>query len=364
MAGLEECNDFMRSLPGIEVIEVGTSAGGRPILAAAYGEREPLNRTSTSLSSSTGGLGPVAWNVDKSRPVSFFGDEPRQKQVVVFQGNIHGAEIEGTVAAMNVLNLLAHGTDLRGQRHDRLLEEARKTRLIVIPHANPDGRARWEPARQLQTASKKEQQGVVMGCLPDGSPLAYGPCKGVFPIPVSEKLGAYYNDDGVNLNHDRFLDSDRAPETDALLRFYLQEMPDAAILAHTDTGTLLTSAPEYVPAEVQGVYARIAGAVISEMRRRKLPVFSYPHAARPGGMMRAFTQSDAVYHQCGANAFCVEFPRSVEGNVLSFDTVLDIGLCVIESILIYGNDLGFRPCLRKHLIDGRIVTKYGKLTEV
>src|SRR5690606_3714932 len=145
---------------------------------------------------------------------------------------------------------------------------------------------RWEPATQLVTASQAQVQHVTQGTLPDGTPLAWPDCKHVFPIPVGGVLGTYYNDAGVNLNHDRFLDAERAPETDALLSFYLEQMPDATVLSHTDQGTLVGSPPPYVPVEMQHHYSRIGGAVAYELRRRRLPIFSYPHFTRPGGMSR------------------------------------------------------------------------------
>ena len=360
VAGLAECERFLRALPEVEVSEIGRSAGGRPLLAATLGEREPIARTSTSLSSSMGGVGLAGWDPDKWRPASFYGPE-RGKPVLVIQGNLHGSEIACTVAAMNLLNLAVRGTDLRGRENEPLRRAVRALRLVVIPHANPDGRARWEPARQLEDCTKEQAQRVTQGRLADGTPLAWPSCKSLFPLPPGGLLGAYYNDAGVNLNHDRFLDADRAPETDALLRFYLEEMPDAAVLAHTDMGTLLGGPPPFVPEEIQGVHHRIAGAVAAEVRRRGLPVFSYPHFARAGGMSRAFTQPDAVYHQCGATPLLVEFAQSTDGHRLSFDTILDVGMAVLETIILYGLEIGFRPALRKHLADGRTVTAYGPL---
>jgi len=356
VSGVDQCHEFMKGLPGIEIIEVGTSAGGRPILAGVCGEREPLERTSTSLSSAMGAVGGRGWDFGGEHlyPKSFFGAEPRKKPVLVFQGNIHGSEIAGTVAAMNLLNVIAHGVDLRGRKHERLRQEAQRMRILVIPHGNPDGRARWEPALQLETTTREQMQRVTMGYMADGTPLRWPSCKMVFPIPEGGRLGAYYNDGGVNLNHDRWLDRDRAPETDALLRFYLEEMPDAVIIGHTDQGTLIGHPPPYVPEEIDYIHARIGGAVATEIRKRGLPIYYYPHWMRPGGMQRAMTQPTAVYHQCGATPLMVEFPcRRPDENEVTFEEILDIGLCVFETVIIYGNEFGFRPERRRHLVGKR-----------
>jgi len=341
------------------VTEVGRSAGGRPILAGAVGAKETLQRTSTSLSSSMGGIGGAAWQFEKFYPPSFFGENKREKPVLIVQGNIHGSEIAGTVAAMNALNVLVHGEDLRGRPHDRLRECLSKMRFVVIPHANPDGRARWEPAKHLTGISHDTTQFVTQGTLPDGTRLQWPSCKNIFPIPTGGQLGSYYNDAGVNLNHDRWLDANRAPETDALLSFYLEEMPDAVIMSHTDQGTLVGGAPSYVPREIQGWHDRICGAVAHAVREAGLPIFSYPHWSRPGAMSRTFNQADAVWHQCGAMPLLCEFPNPKQGHQPTLEDILDVGLTVLQAIAAFGIELGFRPELHKHLVDGRDITRLG-----
>ena len=360
VGGLAECNEFMAGLEGVEVTEIGRSAGGRPILAGAIGAKEPLERASTSLSSSMGGAGSQGFDREKLLPPSFFGETPHEKPVLILQGNIHGSEIAGTVAGMNALNVLVHGVDLRGRKQEPLREVLSKMRFVVIPHANPDGRAHWEPAKHLTGIPKDLAQFVTQGTLPDGTRLAWPSCKSIFPIPLGGQLGSYYNDAGVNLNHDRWLDADRAPETDALLSYYLDEMPDAVIMAHTDQGTLVGSAPPYVPAYIQGWHSRIGGAVYHAVREAGLPVFSYPHWGVAGGMTRAFTQADAVYHQCGAMPILCEFPSSTTGHDLTMATILDVGLAALAAMAAYGVEFGFRPELHKHLVDGRDITKPGE----
>ncbi|MBI2192617.1 MAG: hypothetical protein HYU36_11600 [Planctomycetes bacterium] len=58
---------------------------GRPILAAARGEREMLpGRTSASLASA----------VAASRPSAFYGQGERQRRVLLLLGGAHGTEME------------------------------------------------------------------------------------------------------------------------------------------------------------------------------------------------------------------------------------------------------------------------------
>ena len=50
----------------------------------------------------------------------------------------------------------------------------------------------------------------------------------------------------------------------------------------------------------------------------------------------------------------VEFPCQRPGeNEVTFEQILDIGLCVLETVIIYGNELGFRPMLHHHLVGKR-----------
>ena len=96
---------------------MGRSAGNRPILAAAWGQREDLpGRTSASLASAIAGGDPQA----------FYGKGQRQRQGFLFLGAAHGTEIEGTVAALNFLNVLVTGKDLRGKAWPRMAEAGRQ----------------------------------------------------------------------------------------------------------------------------------------------------------------------------------------------------------------------------------------------
>jgi hypothetical protein len=136
----DEVESFLRSLGGVEVFELGRSAGGRPILAAAWGRREDLpGRTSASLASAiTGG-----------DPQAFYGQGQRRRQGFLFLGAAHGTEIEGTVAALNFLNVLATGMDLRGKAWPRLAEAGRQLRVVIVPFLNIDGRERFREFRHF-----------------------------------------------------------------------------------------------------------------------------------------------------------------------------------------------------------------------
>src|SRR6185503_3160356 len=92
------------------------------------------NKTSVSLSSALSGGSAAA----------FYGDGERKRQTLMFLGNAHGIEFEGTVAALHMLNVIVTGRDLRGRKWPRMQRDGRKLRIVVIPTFNMDGRLRHE----------------------------------------------------------------------------------------------------------------------------------------------------------------------------------------------------------------------------
>jgi hypothetical protein len=101
----EEVNEYLDTVERGQVWEIGRSQGGRPIRAVAYGEKEPIARRTTYSSALAAG-----------HPEDFYDPKQRQKPVLAIFAAIHAAEIEGTVACLNLAHLLETGTDLRGLR--------------------------------------------------------------------------------------------------------------------------------------------------------------------------------------------------------------------------------------------------------
>ena len=191
----DEVEAFLRSLPGVEVFELGRSAGNRPILAAAWGQREDLpGRTSASLASAIAGGDPQA----------FYGQGQRQRQGFLFLGAAHGTEIEGTVAALNFLNVLVTGKDLRGKAWPRMAEAGRQLRVVIVPFFNIDGRERFREFRHFIGMHPDEYRLITNGRWKDGELLGWPESKLHHPVPPDrvDVLGSYYNDHGVNLVYD------------------------------------------------------------------------------------------------------------------------------------------------------------------
>jgi len=331
----DEVEEFLRRLRGVEVIEVGRSAGNRPILAATWGAREELRgRTSTNLASALAGGSAAA----------FYGKAQRQRQSFVFLGNAHGIEFEGTVAALNFLNVVVTGKDLRGRAWPVMMEEGRKLRIVVIPNFNIDGRARFFQHKHQINLNTESSRWICQGNLKGGKKLVWPTSKRLFPIPPKKAapLGAYFNDNGVNLVYDNALSADPQPETRALLKFLRAEMPDCVLLSHTDNGSLVCEPDAYIPERFRMRQAQMSSVVGSRCKYKGLQKSRV--SQNPQGYAgQVFYQSDLIYHACGALPLLVEFPCGWQNVPDTFDEVLDIGMTVLEEIARFGNAYRFRP---------------------
>jgi hypothetical protein len=331
----EEIREFLASLKGVEVEEIGRTAGGRPIVAAAWGERELLpGRTSDSLSSAIAGFDVSA----------FYGQGQRKRQALLFVGAAHGTEIEGTVAALNFLNILATGRDLRGRKQPRIASEARKHRFLIIPILNVDGRERAIDHIQWINCNPDYYSRMGMGLTKEGEILRWPAVKLVHPMAPDKLqfLGTYYNDAGVNLVYDNCLAGDSQPETTALVRYCRREMPDCVILSHSDNGSLVQPPSSFVPAHIKQRSDLIAAAVGNRCARDGLRKFRIPQSPSSYAGDQ-FYQSDTIYHACGAVPLVIEFPCGWQNVPDTHGEILDIGLTVLEEIAAFGNRYRFRP---------------------
>lgn len=335
LSGADEAERFLRALPGVELVEFGRSAGGRPLLAACHGRREDLpGRTSNSLGSALSGGSAAA----------FYGSGRRNHQSLLFVGNAHGLEFEGTVAALHMLNVLITGHDLRGRAWPRMQDAGRDMRIVLIPHLNIDGRERFREVRHEINVGMEVLRHLSQGEWKDGTKLEWPNSKRVTPLPPREiaVMGAYFNDNGVNLVYDTGLGVEPQPETHALLRLARAEMPDAAVLSHTNNGSLVCDPDAFIPERFRLRQAQIGALVGTRCRyaglcKSAIPSRPYQYAGE------VLYQSDLVYHACGALPIMVEFPCGYQNVPSTFDEILDIGLHALEEILCFGAAYGFRP---------------------
>ncbi len=336
----DEVEAYLRSLKGVKVFEIGRSAGGRPVIAASWGERDDLpGRTCLRLSSAVGGGGAD----------SFYGQGKRERQGLVFLGGVHGTELEGTVSALNFLNVVVTGKDLRGRKWPRMAEVGRKLRIVIIPYLNIDGRERYRELRHSLNTDLDNYMLISQGMWKDGERVRYPRSKQFWPFPPEEiaSMGSYYNDAGANLVYDHGLAPTGQPETRGLMTFLQEEMPDCVVCSHSNNGGLLQQVSCFVPEHYSHRAAYLGGIIAmrnhrENMKKAKLPRVYYPYT---------FYQTDLIYHVCGALSFIIEFPSGIGNIPDTLDELLDIGMYTMEEIAAFGVGYGFRP--REPIQDGR-----------
>jgi hypothetical protein len=278
-------------------------------------------------------------------PEAFFGTKVRQHQVLCFLGAAHGCELEGTVAALNYLNILVTGKDLRGRRFPKWQEAGRRQRFLFIPFLNVDGRERFLDHVHFINCGIDYYYMICQGRWKGTGEVLHWPIpKRYFPMPLEklELLGSYFNDAGVNLVYDTPFGGDCQPETTALMRYLRREVPDCVILSHSNNGSLVSNGNSNIPPAYKAREMAFAAAVSMGCLRRGLRKTGGPLGPNfaAGG---EFYQSDAVYHVSGALPILIEFPFGYENVPDNHSEILDIGLAVLEDVVTFGNRYRYRP---------------------
>ena len=232
---LQDVEDTLKLVKKGTVTLPTKSAGGRPIYMVEYGKSN-LPARKANLSSAMGG-----------RDYSCYADKsgPDYNPTIFLVGCVHGGEFEGTSAVLNLIKMIETGTDYAGNSNEDLLSLVEKTHLILIPMVNPDGRARV-PFDSFVGKTFYDLRYYCQGTWKDGSLCNWPDCKKVHPIKdYVDYLGAYFNDDGVNMMHEDFF-GEVSTGTRLVLDVCTKEAPDYSILLHGgDNCTNLMIAPTY-----------------------------------------------------------------------------------------------------------------------
>lgn len=325
---LLEIEEAMLTVRKGKVSVLTSSAGQRDIYMVEYGVKEDFGRRA-NYNSACGAKDPT-----------HYANKPEDsKPVLLIIGGIHGGELEGIVAVMNLIQLLETGEDYRGKRHDYLFENAHRFRLLLIPCMNPDGRARL-PVDTLINVSFDKTVYYMQGTWKDGSLCKWPDCKAVHPIKeASDFLGSYFNDDGVNIMHDNFF-VPMARETSSLLGVVDREAPDFTVLLHGGSNYENHLLPtSYVPLGImqrqQAFNEQIAGAFLKQnLPYSKLNLILTDEGTYP---YRAFNLTSAIHHVCGGISFTFESNMGLDapGIKLTEDEILDSHFVLFEEMFRY-----------------------------
>lgn len=305
ISACEAVDRFLNKTIRVGTIEtIGASAGGRPIRAVAYGQPRQGKGTTTF----SGSLG-------FKNAATYLGPEAGKKVYLAIAG-VHGGEFEGIAGCVNLLSIMETGCDVTGAAWPDIEEAfSRLDRVVVIPIANPDGRARV-PIRFLSYRGEDHSvfQYFNTGAWIGGKQIGWPTCKEFIPLNFAhvEFPGGYPNDNGVNIQHDDFFGHPQ-PETRALFDLTARERPDLILSMHT--GAPLNNyytrmyrpfiEPAFMPAW-ETLYHRTHTALThAGLQETRDPAIEADPAQQ---RMSVFNLDSALNLHCGALSALVESP--------------------------------------------------------
>ncbi|MGB2822405.1 MAG: hypothetical protein WBF17_15575 [Phycisphaerae bacterium] len=317
----DEVRSFLeRTVRRGEMRLLATSPGGRGVHAVFYGRPEPHLR------------GKANWNsaLAAGDPDAYYrrGPARRKRPVLVILAGVHGQEMEGMVAALSAISVMETGKDLTGRLQADLRGKLGRLRLIVIPLANPDGRARC-PYDGWVALPTEEMTRFGQGTRRDGSLYGWPGCKAVHPMTGDVGiLGAYFDDDGVNLMHDEW-HAPMSGTTKALLGLVAGEGPDMLLNLHGHASPPAVLQTAYVPVATKRETSSFAESCYAALDAGQVPHGRVPTAGMdglPGKVPPSFNLTSMFYHAGAALPMTFESPQGMKDARKPFDypAILDL----------------------------------------
>jgi hypothetical protein len=212
-------------------------------------------------------------------------------------------------------------------------------RVVIVPLPNPDGRARCPVDSWIgQDPAFYELTG--MGTNGAGQTYRWPFVKQVHPMRGAAvgKLGAYFNDDGVNLMHDDWF-APMAQETRALFRLASEEAPDFIVCLHSHESNPSVEPTSYVPETVKKSIQNFGARLYARYAKAGLPARTTPPRVEPDGAAfppPSFNLVSALHHACGAVSFVHECPAGVRPEMkLTLDHLLDIEMILFDELFAF-----------------------------
>lgn len=298
----EEVDIFLRENVKKGHVEIiGVSAGGRPIKAVSYG----IPRKGKGTTTFSGSLG--------FRDLSAYRGPDHEKTVYLIISGVHGGEFEGIVGTVNLISIIETGRDLRGKEWPEITELVKKIdRLVLIPIASPDGRARIPIRMQkFRSTDLTVHEYLNTGGNPDGSLTGWPEVKEFIPCDFNKPgfPGGYPNGAGVNIQHDDFF-GEVQPETKALFYIAHREKPDITLNMHTGADYMNLLRPS-IELRLQPIFDSLYTKVHSRLAKEGLlRSDDIQKEADPSKLGNAggFNLNSALNAHCGTLCVTVESP--------------------------------------------------------
>jgi len=322
---VEDIDAAVKAVRRGQVEIIARSPGGRPVYRVAYGERVAFP-WQANYSSATG-AGDPAYFARKGA------DAP---PVVYIVGPPHGHEVEGMMGLVNLLHVAETGEDLRGKAWPTLRERLDRCRALIVPVSNPDGRARCV-YDSFHGIPVDEMARIGQGTRKDGTNYGWPGAKQVHPMKGDVGLlGAYFNDDGINLMHDDFF-APMAAETKAVLGVARDEAPDFILNLHSHGAGPQVLRTAYAPRYQKEIIARFAERLMARYKALELPTTRIPEPVEEGPKYPppSFNLTSALHHVCGGVSLLFECPHGLKEEQyaqVTLDQILDLQLLLYEEL--------------------------------
>lgn len=311
------------------VTTLTTSPGGLPVYGVFYGEKEDFH-TQANYNSAVAAKN-TAYFAKKSAST---------KPVIYFIGPVHGQEVEGVAGLVNLIHIAETGKDYRGREWPLLNKYFSQCRVIIIPLANPDGRQRC-PYDSFVGLPTKTMTKYGQGTKKDGTLWGWPDAKSVHPMKDDVKiLGAYFNDNGVNIMHDEFF-APMAEETKAIMKIALEEVPDITVSLHSCECNPFIIQNSLAPVFMQKRIAELATQLNNRYKKLKLPhmeegwSLSISNNDTIPPPQESFNLVSALHYATGTMSFTFESPHGTIEDGATHEEIIDIQLGLYEEIFKY-----------------------------
>ncbi len=331
---LSDINEELRLVSRGKVKAMAVSAGGLPVYAVYYGEKDDFH-SQANYNSALGARNP-AFYAEKDKST---------KPVIYFLGPVHGQEAEGVVGLVNLIHIMETGKDYRGREWNNLKKKLDQCRVIIVPIGNPDGRKRV-PYDSFLGLPVSIMTKYGQGTRTDGSSWGWPLTKSLHPMKGNvDILGAYFNDDGVNIMHDDFF-SPMAEETKAILDIARSEAPDMTVSLHSHGNP-----PRILPADYEAWFMKERIVELMKKLNTRYQNEGLPHPPfdwlgdpsvedKEFPPKASFNLVSALHQVSGTMAFTFECPHGTtsEGQpepIVSYADILDIQLILYDEMVDY-----------------------------
>jgi hypothetical protein len=313
---------------------IATSPGNLPVHAVYYREKEDFQSQANYNSA-----------VAAQNPAYYAKKDKSTNPVVFFLGPVHGQEAEGMVGLVNLIHIAETGKDHRGKEWVSLKRKMDQCRVIIVPCGNPDGRKRC-PYDSFLGLPTEIMTKYGQGTREDGSSWGWPGAKSLHPMETNVGiLGAYFNDDGINMMHDDFF-APIAEETKAIMDLARTEAPDMTVSLHSHENKPRILQVNYQPWFMKQRVDELTRQLNQRYKKEEIPYYPSDWLGQPSKEdekfppKSSFNLISALHHVSGTMAFTFEcslgcLPDGSSEPMVSYADILDIQLILYEEMLDY-----------------------------